>query len=64
MQSTAFIQAKARVKAPLDEVESYSGFFTSDDAAGKINPFHPGGNPGANLPQMPPDSGGICMGVD
>jgi len=29
---------------------------------------HPGGNPGANfksnLPQMPPDSGGICMGVD
>jgi len=39
-----------------------------DSSGDPMNHTHPGGNPGANLksnlPQMPPDPGGICMGVD
>ncbi|KAJ1488425.1 Alpha/Beta hydrolase protein, partial [Baffinella frigidus] len=53
-QSTAFIQAKARVKAPLDEVESYSGFFTTDDATGKrmFSWYFPAQNGNASAPLL------------
>ena len=42
------MQAAARVKAPLDEVESYSGFFTTDDALGA--PSQPPGGRAACAP--------------
>ena len=50
---------KLVVDIPSPERHSFQVMSTS---------HRPGGNPGGksevNLPQMPPDSGGICMGVD